>query len=266
MYRCTVLTVVLCASALWATDKKEAPPKPPTPEEQLKSMESEFAKQRSPILKEYVSGKTNKEQALEKYKAVLSRFSAQVLDLADKHAKQPVALDALMYVIGNEPDRNLSAGGIQAVNVLMRDFADNERIGTACSMLARFQSPEVEPLLKAVIEKHPKRETRASACLDLGEHFKERVDAETARKEGELAQASQKEAETYLERASHEFGDVKSGSKTLKELAEGDLFELRDLAIGKTAPDIEGPDSSGKTFKLTDYRGKVVILDFWARW
>jgi len=44
------------------------------------------------------------------------------------------------------------------------------------------------------------------------------------------------------------------------------LFELRNLGIGKTAPEIEGEDVDGKKFKLSDYRGKVVVLDFWGDW
>jgi cytochrome oxidase Cu insertion factor (SCO1/SenC/PrrC family) len=36
--------------------------------------------------------------------------------------------------------------------------------------------------------------------------------------------------------------------------------------IGKVAPDIEGVDVDGKKFKLSDYRGKVVVLDFWGDW
>jgi hypothetical protein len=31
-----------------------------------------------------------------------------------------------------------------------------------------------------------------------------------------------------------------------------------------TAPEIVGTDQDGKEFKLSDYRGKVVMLDFWA--
>jgi hypothetical protein len=34
-------------------------------------------------------------------------------------------------------------------------------------------------------------------------------------------------------------------------------------AVGKHAAQIEGEDSRGKTFRLADYRGKVVLLDFW---
>lgn len=35
---------------------------------------------------------------------------------------------------------------------------------------------------------------------------------------------------------------------------------------GKPAPEIEGEDVDGKSFRLSDYRGKVVVLDFWGDW
>jgi peroxiredoxin len=34
----------------------------------------------------------------------------------------------------------------------------------------------------------------------------------------------------------------------------------------KPAPEFTLQDSSGKTMRLKDYRGKVVLLDFWATW
>jgi len=37
-------------------------------------------------------------------------------------------------------------------------------------------------------------------------------------------------------------------------------------AVGSSAPDIEGEDFAGKRFKLSDYRGKVVVVSFWASW
>lgn len=36
--------------------------------------------------------------------------------------------------------------------------------------------------------------------------------------------------------------------------------------VGDPAPEIEGEDIDGKRFKLSDYRGKVVLLDFWGNW
>ena len=44
------------------------------------------------------------------------------------------------------------------------------------------------------------------------------------------------------------------------------LFELQNLQIGRAAPDIQGEDLDSVKFKLSDYRGKVVVLDFWGDW
>src|SRR2546425_6415799 len=38
------------------------------------------------------------------------------------------------------------------------------------------------------------------------------------------------------------------------------------LVVGMTAPNFSLPDLRGKTQRLTDYRGKVVFLNFWATW
>jgi thiol-disulfide isomerase/thioredoxin len=38
------------------------------------------------------------------------------------------------------------------------------------------------------------------------------------------------------------------------------------LAVGETAPEWTLTDSSGKAHTLSSYRGKVVVLDFWATW
>ena len=50
---------------------------------------------------------------------------------------------------------------------------------------------------------------------------------------------------------------------TFGELARKGLFEVRYLKVGVEAPDIEGVDQLGEHFRLSDYRGKVVLLDFW---
>ena len=44
------------------------------------------------------------------------------------------------------------------------------------------------------------------------------------------------------------------------------IVGLRLCGIGKTAPEIVGVDSEGRQMKLSEYRGKVVLLTFWATW
>ncbi len=53
---------------------------------------------------------------------------------------------------------------------------------------------------------------------------------------------------------------------TYGEVATNHLYELRNLSIGKVAPNIVGEDLDGIAFELEDYRGKVVMLDFWGHW
>jgi cytochrome c biogenesis protein CcmG, thiol:disulfide interchange protein DsbE len=37
-------------------------------------------------------------------------------------------------------------------------------------------------------------------------------------------------------------------------------------ALGQSSPELSLKDATGKTYNLSDYRGKVVVLNFWATW
>ena len=41
---------------------------------------------------------------------------------------------------------------------------------------------------------------------------------------------------------------------------------MRKLAVGQIAPEIELPNPDGELVKLSSLRGKYVLLDFWAKW
>ena len=53
---------------------------------------------------------------------------------------------------------------------------------------------------------------------------------------------------------------------TVSAKAESELYEIRNLSVGRETQEIEGPDQDGKPFKLSDYRGKVVLLYFWSQY
>jgi cytochrome oxidase Cu insertion factor (SCO1/SenC/PrrC family) len=42
--------------------------------------------------------------------------------------------------------------------------------------------------------------------------------------------------------------------------------DSKPLSDPKLTPEITGADIDGQPFKLSDYRGKVVVLDFWGFW
>ncbi len=152
----------------------------------------------------------------------------------------------------------------------------------ACYELARFLrfEADVPGNLKAVRDQldhddPATREARESYLRNLQRFVG--VDAVKARAE----------AEQLLERVGREFADVPQAQfliegpghvqisryrspnakiKTYGALADAALFELRNLAVGKPAPDIEGEDVDGRRFQLSDYHGKVIVLSFCGNW
>jgi peroxiredoxin len=44
------------------------------------------------------------------------------------------------------------------------------------------------------------------------------------------------------------------------------LAKARRLAVGALAPDFSQPDPTGKLVRLSNFRGKYVLVDFWASW
>jgi RNA polymerase sigma factor (sigma-70 family) len=81
-------------------------------------------------------------------------------------------------------------------------------------------------------------------------------------------QAITRQAEEVLERVIAEYGDVVNlngqvaSTETVAAVAERALFQIRSLAVGCVAPEITGEDAFGKPMKLSEFRGKVVLLDF----
>ncbi|HZV07764.1 MAG TPA: sigma-70 family RNA polymerase sigma factor [Gemmataceae bacterium] len=70
----------------------------------------------------------------------------------------------------------------------------------------------------------------------------------------------------YTELNENYGSDKLDGEITYGELAKSAIFEIQNLSVGKMAPEIIGEDIDGMRFKLSDYRGRVVLLSFWGTW
>ena|SRR5688572_23669317 len=44
------------------------------------------------------------------------------------------------------------------------------------------------------------------------------------------------------------------------------IYAMENLGVGMVAPDFTATDQDGVEFKLSDYRGKVVVVGFWGFW
>jgi peroxiredoxin len=51
-----------------------------------------------------------------------------------------------------------------------------------------------------------------------------------------------------------------------QQIAEADRRKQETTWLGKQAPDLSLPDANGNMLSLTSFRGKYLLVDFWASW
>jgi hypothetical protein len=175
-----------------------------------------------------------------------------------------VAVKALSWILSQPGGKNDQV--TKALAWIGRDFVTRPDILPICQELIRLDAPEAEMALRGIREKNPARDLQGLASYGLAIKLLERSDERPSAANQAESDKVRHEAEQQFEEIIAKYGDVPYRGKTLGKKSQAFLFEIRNLAIGKPAPDITGTDSDGKSFKLSDYRGKVVVLDFWARW
>jgi hypothetical protein len=210
---------------------------------EYQQISKQFEREHQEFFKAQDSAKTAEERDKVKFPD-REKYALQMVALAEKNPKDPVAIDALLWAIEN--GRHDSPARLKALDALKGYDFDSEKLEQVCRVLAEEEDKAAADFLTDIIARSPRQNTKGAAALALGQL---------------LAAENPKEAEKH-------FTDVieKYGTKEQKETAKAELFEMQNLVIGKVAPEIEGEDVDGKKFKLSDYRGKVVVIDFWGDW
>ena len=265
-----------------AEAKVELKGEPKSPSEQFEAAKNRFDTARSEFMVAYRKAPEadRAKMVAEKYPKAID-YAEGFLSIAAENPKDPAAFDALLWVANNVRSGDPAK---RAFEILMADHIENEGLTGLCSTL-RYSMPSqaVEDSLNRLIEKSPHDSVKAAATFALASYLNsvesakkfvldnpdnKRYDEETLNYIDAYEQQSQV-IETMYQTLISDYPDLiasERSKKTYKEIAEAALFEINYLAIGKMAPDIEGMDFDGTQFKLSDYRGKVVVLDFWGDW
>lgn len=289
------LGLLVLLPALQARDKPEIQ----TPEQQYKALVKEVKAAEREFEKAFEEAKTPQDQQKIRQEMITqsSKWYAHFLTLAENNPKDPAAVDALRWVISYNRALKYDPQSprAKAFKLLLRDHVKDEKMAAVCQVLRGeivdlySKEDKCRQLLRAVLEKNPHRPAKALACLALADQTERRLrQGRQFRDQPELAKRYEslagkeaiealvkadpeklsKEAETLYERVVKDFTDIvdaKDGK--IAEKAKDRLEVLRHpILVGKPAPEIEGEDIDGKGFKLSDYRGKVVLLDFWGNW
>jgi hypothetical protein len=138
---------------------------------------------------------------------------------------------------------------------LTEKYVPDMKPASVALLCQRLQyTTDSERLLRVLYTRGKRDEVRGVACLVLAQVLR-----------GSADEKKHKESERLFEAAADKYADVKTAfDGTVGRKAKSELFDLRYLAVGKAAPEIQGTDQNGKPLKLSDYKGKVVLLDFWS--
>jgi hypothetical protein len=152
----------------------------------------------------------------------------------------------------------------EAADLMVSRFADNPEINWLCECLGGRGGRC--PPWAAKYEKHLR------TILKTNHHLRARSTARIALASVLQQNGQEEEAQKLYEQFVKEYSagapnDPWNGIlKQLVSHAKHELEEIRVRGIGRPAPEIEGEDLDGKPMRLSDYKGKVVLVDFWGFW
>jgi hypothetical protein len=180
----------------------------------------------------------------------VDEFAERMLEIAKAEKDQDLAMQGVTWIFTHGSRTDAASGAMKLVNQSLYKHKD---IADLLPFISRMGGDENKAeLFKKILDENQNEKSRGYACYALAMHFNN--------------DDTEAEAVMYLKQLVNEFGEVKLGDRTLSEIAEPKLFVIENLKIGKVAPDIEGEDIDGVAFKLSEYRGKIVVLDFWGDW
>jgi CubicO group peptidase (beta-lactamase class C family) len=236
----------------------------------------------------------------------MDKFPKRFTELAEKYPTDPIAIEALTQAVrilnsvdsakqmawelnkADFPEASKGNSAEKVFAVLLRDHIRSERLGLVCERMRYGIRKDYETVLHKIMKDSPHKDVQGLACLSLAEFLKshlQKLDLIVERPEwgerykgllgkeyfeelqGKGHVKLTREIESLFEQAAMKYVEVKMPyGGTVGEEAEAALFEIRHLVVGKEAADIEGKDQDGRPFKLSGYRGKVVLLYFWSEY
>ena len=249
--------------------------------EKVKFIQAEQSKKLLELYSQFTADTSPKERKkrMDERTAVAQEMSGRMYKLFKDNPKHELAFKSLMQI------HSMTGGKYYklAMELLIEHHMDHKDMGELCVRMSYGMPSKVnESLLKRIIDNSETADVKGQATFALASMLHQaKTNSRMLHSNKRFLDSLPMDAVAYLHAAGEfkdakieklltqvvdKFADVETRRGKLGENAKRLLFEIRHLSIGKVAPDIEGEDIDGVEFKLSDYRGKVVLLDFWGDW
>ncbi|MCZ6836056.1 MAG: hypothetical protein O7G85_09810 [Planctomycetota bacterium] len=243
----------------------------------------------------YQEAETDEErqELLENDRPKLKPYVTELHEIAKKHPGSEAAATAASWVLGlKNRGYDIESEGDWALAMLMTDHLDSDAIVDVPRLCSGMSSANVATLEKIRTESKNERARaladyyRAGQLIMLGKAAQSIADSDgpndpylsynmdgiddelkASLSEPGAAENFAMQGVNLYEHCLESYTEIALYDKIMVSTkAESSLFAMRNLQIGDVAPNVTGVDAEGVEFNLYDYRGQVVVLDFWGFW
>jgi hypothetical protein len=226
---------------------------------EYKALKESYDKEYKAFVEPFSKLKTDEERMkFDWSKAPAGAYLPKFLDLAKKAkdtegGRQATAQVWNLSMQTNPPDLKAARWAIDELVSVYPDAPELSRITGQLAYSYPFEAEEAQSYLRKIANGPKTNATVKPGALQALAHNLLSTNADDGK--------AKLEGRQLMERVQREYAGTPHA-----ERAKGMLFELNNLQVGQVAPDFETVDENGKTWKLSDYRGKVVVVDFWGFW
>jgi peroxiredoxin len=211
------------------------------------------------------------------------KFARRALALAAANPDGDVGLEALAWILEEAPAASPSEDAVRIL--LSRHLKDAGTAQLARRLVVRTPSPGAEKLLRALAVRKQGPGAGSAGQLRLAIFLARKADLVRSLRADQGRGRLQENYEPVITRWLLQ-ADAEQLTKEVDQLLRGVTvgrepdeargrvaeqarmlaFEVHHLAVGKVAPEIDGIDADGRRMRLSEYRGKAVVLKFWGTW
>lgn len=166
--------------------------------------------------------------------------------------------------------QNLTVGGsdVKVKNMAIAEITKNHAHSEDLSiihpqMLSISKSENMDQMIQAVLEKNKSEKVLGIFNLAFAKYYVSNRDT---------TKIDHNKALPYLETVLQNYKDIeipsldKSYTETLGDIALATKNSISSITVGQKMPSFDFTDLEGNKRKLSDFKGKVVLLDVWATW
>ncbi|MFC1499458.1 peroxiredoxin family protein [Candidatus Zixiibacteriota bacterium] len=197
------------------------------------------------------------------YNELRAAFFQRYTEIADTYWGTEAALKARLWILQTVTTADLgddveAPSAEEIMDAIFEEYASSPHMYLLADSWYMLPAEDQQERFSFLMENSPHAQVRASAIYVLA----------TIAARGDATNDLNQRREDLLTELILHYTDESWNYSTYGEIAAAEMHphDPADLEVGDRAPEITGTNVDGEEMKLSDYLGKVVVIDFWGDW